>query len=184
MSDTLTAPLPEHLGGHAGMTNIDLGVFEAICVKYKPASFLDIGCGPGGMLRIAQDRGLKAKGIDGDWTLDFSGLDVLVHDFTSGHPPLSEEYDLGWCVEFLEHVEEKYLENIAPTFQACRYLWVTHALPGQVGWHHVNCRSAQYWRKVFERWGFAIEKQNERYRMRSTMKGKYSRRTGMLLMRK
>ncbi len=177
--------LPEHLGGHANMTNVDLGVFIELGVKFKPASFLDIGCGPGGMVKIAGDYGLRAKGIDGDYTLDFAGLDVLVHDFTAGPPLLTEEYDLGWCVEFLEHVEEQYLGNVRTAFKACKRLWVTHAVPGQRGWHHVNCRPTRYWTRRFDQWGFIWDQRlSEKLRMKSTMKGHFSRRTGMLIVRK
>lgn len=180
-----TVELPEHLGGHASITNMDRGVFDAIVAEHRPESFLDIGCGPGGMVALAGRHGLRARGIDGDWTLDFAGLDVVLHDFTTGPPALDAEYDFGWCVEFLEHVEERFLDNVRPAFQACRRLWVTHAMPGQRGWHHVNCRSAQYWSRIFRAWGFTWnERQNMRLRMRSTMHGKYSRRTGVLITRR
>ena len=35
--------------------------------KFGIKSFLDIGCGPGGMVQLAAWRGLDAMGIDGDW---------------------------------------------------------------------------------------------------------------------
>lgn len=176
--------LPEHLGGHASMTNVDAGVLDALVERFEPATFLDIGCGLGGMLHEARLRGLEVKGIDGDYTLDFTGLDVLVHDFTTGPAPLEGEFDLGWCVEVLEHVEEQYLDNLRPAFQACRRLWITHALPGQHGHHHVNCQAPPYWIGVFRRWGFKVPQQTSfELRGASTMAGPYSRRSGLLLIR-
>lgn len=176
--------LPEHLGGHANITNNDEGALKYLIKKFNAKSFLDIGCGPGGMLRIAQQHGLSAKGIDGDYTLNFEGLDVLIHDFTKGPAPLEGTFDLGWCVEVLEHVEEQYLDNLRPAFQACSALWITHAMPGQNGWHHVNCRSPKYWHDVFKRWGFQLSRhESDRVRHRSTMRAKYSVRTGTLLVR-
>lgn len=174
--------LPEHLGGHANYTNNDEGVLKFLIKEFKPSSFFDIGCGPGGMVKLAAEKGLTAKGLDGDFTLDFGGLDVTLHDFTLGPAPDLGKFDLGWCVEVLEHVEEKFLDNIAPAFQACSHLWVTHAVPGQNGHHHVNCRDQKYWIKVFRSWGFWFDSQNStRARARSTMKGKFSKRTGMLI---
>lgn len=176
--------LPDHLGGHCGVTNEDAGVLDLLAAAFAPRSFLDIGCGPGGMLRVAAARGMAARGIDGDFTLDFSGLDVVVHDFTTGPAPLGGEFDLGWCVEVLEHVEAGRLENLRPAFRACRRLWITHALPRQDGHHHVNCQPPAYWRKVFAGWGFSVdERVTSAARTASTMQGPYSRRTGLLIER-
>ena len=177
--------LPDHLGGHASMTNVDAGVLDALVERFEPATFLDIGCGLGGMLHEARLRGLEAKGIDGDYTLDFTGLDVLVHDFTKGPAPLEGEFDLGWCVEVLEHIEEQYLENLKSAFQACKRVWITHALPKQIGHHHVNCQKQSYWINHFRRWGFeAMTGASNLIRSQSTMLDGYARRTGLLLVRK
>lgn len=176
--------LPPHLGGHANITNLDRGVFEALCKKYEPKSFLDIGCGPGGMVRMAQERGLKAKGIDGDFTLSFDDIDVLVHDFVTGPAPLGEDFfDLGWSVEFLEHVHENYLDNMRPAFQACARVWITHALPNQHGHHHVNCKTPGYWIKKFRAWGFKPH-MFDTHSLRGKASMKYSRRTGMLMIKR
>lgn len=176
--------LPEHLGGHAGYTNEDTGVLDAIINRFHPHTMLDIGCGPGGMLREAAKRGMIAKGVDGDYTLDYSGLDVLVHDFTTGPAPLVDEYDLGWSVEFLEHVDAKYLPFIKEAFRRCRRVFVTHALPRQVGWHHVNCQPREYWVRVFNSWGFTLQDRfSKDLRKASTMGGPYARRTGLFFER-
>lgn len=125
-------------------------------------------------------------GIDGDFSLSFEGLNVLIHDFTSGPLPddIIPPIDLGWCVEVLEHVEEQYLENMRTAFQLCRRLWVTHALPGKRGWHHVNCREPSYWEARFKTWGFRVNhKASRMLRSRSTMAKPFSRNTGMLIER-
>lgn len=177
--------LPEHLGGHAHMTNVDVGVLRTLADLYKPASFLDIGCGPGGMLDVALALGLAPQGVDGDFTLDYGGREVVLHDFTTGPWAPEEEVDLGWSVEFLEHVEERFLVNVAPAFKACRVVWVTHAVPRQIGWHHVNCQTSDYWRNVFRGWGFAWSRgKTDLLRSRSTMEAKYARRTGLLFERR
>ena len=62
--------LPSHLGGHKNKTHLDEGTIDYLIKKFKPKSFLDIGCGPGGMVKIATNKGLKARGIDGDWLVE------------------------------------------------------------------------------------------------------------------
>lgn len=34
---------------------------------------------------------------------------------------------------------------------------MTHALPGQVGYHHVNCQPKEYWINLFAQRGFAYK---------------------------
>lgn len=78
--------------------------------EYRIKSFLDIGCGPGGMVALASMRGLEAVGIDGDWQVPKEpDTNIIIHDFTNGPCyTVKPEFDLGWSVEFLEHVDEKY----------------------------------------------------------------------------
>ena len=76
--------LPSHLGGHLNKTHNDRGTLLRLMDTYKIKSFLDIGCGPGGMVRIAKMRGLDSLGIDGDWTMAIeSEAKILIHDFTT-----------------------------------------------------------------------------------------------------
>lgn len=132
------------------------------------------------MIWEAAKRGLEASGCDGDHTIDFGGIDVEVHDFTTGPLYPAQIYDLGWSVEFLEHVEERFLDNVRPAFRACRYVFVTHALPKQPGHHHVNLQKSLYWIDVFADWGFVHDADFSAFlRNSSTMEAEYSRRTGL-----
>lgn len=55
-------------------------------------------------------------------------------------------FDMVWSCEFVEHVEERYMPNFLVTFGSSdRYIMLTYAEPGQLGWHHVNCQPAEYW---------------------------------------
>jgi len=144
--------LPEHLGGHMNKVHTDRGTLLYLKEKYNIQTMVDIGCGPGDMVQIANDRGIKTIGIDGDFTLTYPPAlreNILLHDFCDGPAPLTDEYDLGWSVEFLEHVEEKYVPNFMDAFARCKYVVCTAAPPGQAGHHHVNCRDLDYWREVF-----------------------------------
>lgn len=148
-----------HLGGHLFKTHVDIGALEYLIEKFGIKSMIDIGCGPGGMLEIAKERGLTVTGIDGDPRVITD--DMILWDYNKGPSPFSSEgcnpVDLAWSVEFLEHVEAKYLDNFMQDFNQATYAIVTHAPPGAPGHHHVNCRDASYWISVFNNYGFRYD---------------------------
>lgn len=184
--------LEEHLGGHAGYTHLDEGALDFVKDILKVKSMLDIGCGPGGMVQLANEKKINAIGIDGDYTLDrYDDSKFIIHDYTKG--PIKKmkpkQFDLGWSVEFVEHVYEEYIPNYMPSFQRCNYVIMTYAPPGWLGHHHVNCQPESYWINKFIQYGFkydgALTKQ---LRSRSTMrkpgkkgvKGAYVKKRGLL----
>ena len=61
--------LEAHLGGHQNKTHLDHGALDWLIKTTNAKTFLDIGCGPGGMVELAKSKGLLVKGIDGDHTL-------------------------------------------------------------------------------------------------------------------
>ncbi len=150
-----TSETNDHLGGHLNRTNIDDGALQWLIKTFEPKSFVDIGCGPGGMVDLALSEGLDAMGIDGDHTIvkDF----IHKHDFTYGayYPP--RKYDIGWSVEFVEHVYEKYMVNYMPVFKMCMVAVVTYAPPGTPGHHHVNLQEESYWIEKFKENGLTYD---------------------------
>ena len=101
-----------HLGGHNWRTHTDTFVLDHYKVK-GAKSFLDIGCGVGGMVYKALDQGYDAYGIDGDFRLERDKPDnFILQDFTKGPAKCSKKsFDLVWSCEFVEHVEQKYVDN-------------------------------------------------------------------------
>lgn len=140
-----------HLGGHFGVTHIDNGALVWAIEKFKIKSFLDIGCGPGGMLDLAKTYNLKIFGIDGDPTIKITD-NFELHDFTLGPSHHNIRYDLVWSCEFVEHVEEKYIDNFMKSFILGKYIILTHAPPNTPGRHHVNCKESLYWIDVFSKY--------------------------------
>ncbi len=67
----------------------------------------------------------------------------MVHDLTKG--PVVTSVDLVHCQEVVEHIEEKYLDNLLSSLLCGKFIVMTHALPGQDGYHHVNCQPPEYW---------------------------------------
>lgn len=174
--------LPDHLGGHFDMTNDDEGALDVLIERFDVKSFLDIGCGPGGMIDIAQSKGLKVLGIDGDYTLERKNPeDFIVHDYTVGPALVEGIWDLGWSCEFLEHVQESYMDNYMDTFKKCKRLIVTHAFPGQGGHHHVNEQDTNYWFHQFANRGFLLDMNaTNKVREASTMQYNFIRASGLV----
>jgi SAM-dependent methyltransferase len=160
------------IGGHYYMTNIDLGSLAFIVKRFGIKTVVDVGCGPGGMVAAARDMGLEAVGIDGDPALT---VDIL-HNFDDG-PLEIEPFDLAWSIEFLEHIEEKYLDNVFSVFANCKYVFCTHNFrPGR--WHQ-NCRDNVYWVHKFQEHGFTYDPAITRaIKKCSTMDREFIRETG------
>jgi len=150
----LEKTLPPHLGGHFGNSNTDAPTLHYLITQYGIRSMLDVGCGPGGMLDIASAMGLEVGGVDGDPHMERTN--VQIHDYTEGPLP-SDGWDLIWCVEFVEHVEEQYQANYLATFAGGRVLFLTAAPPGFPGHHHVNCQPQSYWIALLEQHGWRLD---------------------------
>lgn len=114
-------------------------------------SVIDVGCGEGHALQYFRDLGCRVLGIDG---MPQDDSEILLHDYTRDAYVPDNYFDLGWSCEFVEHVEEQYLDNFMDTFSSCNMVAVTHAVPGQPGWHHVNCQDDSYWIDIFADYGF------------------------------
>ena len=174
--------LPSHLGGHGNTNHVDFGALEYLRITFGIRSLLDVGCGLGQMKGICDAEGVSYLGVDGDWSVERDHNQVLVHDYTEGPAPLEDKsFDLGWSTEFLEHVEEAYVENFMADFARCRYAMVTHALPGKKGHHHVNCKKPNYWKGVFANHGFTfLEDETHELRKASTMKREFVRNQALV----
>lgn len=176
--------LPSHLGGHLNKTHNDRGTLLHLIDTYKIKSFLDIGCGPGGMVRIAKMRGLDSLGIDGDWVMAIeSEAKILIHDFTTGAAPIDRDFDLVWSVEFLEHVEEKYQDNYMQAFARCKYAVCTFGLG--LSNRNRNSKNEEYWIGVFDKYGFDYDaEETKMIRECSNMQKPFMQRTGMFFKRR
>jgi len=149
-------------------------------------SMLDIGCGEGHSAAFFQGMGCEVLGIDGSIQASrdsrIPGRQVI-HDFTRGPYDPGRDFDMVWCCEFVEHVASEYVENFLQTFRsASRFVLMTHALPGQVGWHHVNCREPDYWIDHLRQAGFTVNR-NLTAVARGLVPAGYFAETGLVLQR-
>ncbi|WP_213982364.1 glycosyltransferase [Sphingomonas sp. dw_22] len=173
-----------HLGGHEDLTQFDEGAFDWLAEHLGVESVLDIGCGPGGMAAYALSRGIAARGVDGDPGHARGSTFIIEHDYSTG-PLDAGRFDLGWAVEFVEHVDEQYVPNFMASFAGCRAVFITAAVPGQPGHHHVNCQWGDYWIARFDEAGFDHDPEaTEGVRAASTMRSRFTQNTGLVFRRR
>jgi len=157
--------MENHLGGC--YIEGDIGTFapqvwDKLIEIYKPKTFLDIGCGAGHSLKYFLDRDIYGIGIEGwDEAIRLSNVStsIILHDYTLKEYEPKLIFDLSWCCEFVEHVEEKYIDNFMKTFSKCKVAAITHGVPGQPGHHHVNCQISQYWIDIFKQYNFSYKEE-------------------------
>jgi cyclopropane fatty-acyl-phospholipid synthase-like methyltransferase len=178
----MNGQLPVHLGGHMNITHLDLGSLLYVQEKYNVQTMYDVGCGPGGMVELAIQLGIKCKGIDGDFTYPYPQLikdNLILHDFTKSDL-IVEPADFAWSCEFLEHVEERYMDNYFSVFKQCKRVICTFATNDR-GWHHVNVKDQSYWDNQFKERGFLKDEKETQYiRENSSMQREFMRNTGTM----
>lgn len=136
-----------HLGGN--FDSIDPGCWCPTAWKYiidtfNITSVTDVGSGAGHAAKWFSDLNLDVTAVEGlEENVKNSRYPAVLHDLTTG--PFVKNVDLVNCIEVVEHIEEKFLDNLLTTLCQGRYIFMTHAVPGQAGWHHVNCQPSEYW---------------------------------------
>lgn len=136
-----------HLGGNfveGDPATFSPTAWKYIIDKFNVKNVLDVGSGRGYASKWFLDQGLTVTAIDGlDDNINNSIIPAIKHDLITG--PFICKTDFVNCIEVVEHIEEKYLDNLLTTLCNGSLLLMTHAVPGQDGWHHVNCQESHYW---------------------------------------
>jgi len=140
---------------HGGGTNIDIQALIYAKETWNVKSMIDIGCGTGGQVFEAAKLGMHAYGVDGTSDLPKSDNFQQV-DYRINSSRFELDFDLGWSVEFVEHVEEKCIPIFMKDFRKCKRVILTAAPPFWGGKNHVNEQSEIYWVNVFQQFGFDI----------------------------
>jgi SAM-dependent methyltransferase len=151
--------------GHLGGCNVEGDpathypiMWKFLCEKLEIKSVVDIGCGFGYSLNFFKNNlNLEAIGVEGSPKVQELALNkeaIRVHDYAKGPLAFSETYDLTWSAEFVEHVEEKHVDNFVATFKCAKYLAMTYAHKRQSGHHHVNKNTEDYWIDIMNSNGF------------------------------
>jgi hypothetical protein len=82
----------------------------------------------------------------------------------------------------VEHVDERFLDNLLLTLCSGRVILMTHATPGQDGYHHVNEKPDRYWIEQLPRRGYnLLPEDTKRIRVMAQNDGAaYMNATGLL----
>jgi SAM-dependent methyltransferase len=143
---------------HAGITNVDKSLLLHVKKKWNVTSMLDIGCGPGDHVMTASNIGINAYGVDGtDIIPQLENFQQI--DYREKCSTFDIKFDLGWSVEFLEHVEEEFKHIYIKDFIKCNILIITAAPLGWGGNGHVNEQPEEYWVDFFENYNFLLDKE-------------------------
>lgn len=128
-----------------------------------PKSVIDIGCGIGTWLSVAQKLGVEeVLGIDGDYVdrrllLKYIDLDqFLPHDLNK---PLNlfRKYDLAICLEVVEHLPESSSNLIVESIiKHADVVLFSAAIPGQCGQNHLNEQWPKYWANLFREYDYVF----------------------------
>jgi hypothetical protein len=149
--------VPAHLGGYTpggDSATWYTRLWRDLVRKHGVRSMIDVGAGEGLTVEFFAMLGCDAVGVEGT---EQPNPRLTRHDYTTGPYDPGRRFDLGWCCEFVEHVEARYERNWLATLQRCDIVLLTHGEPGQGGHHHVNLHYAPYWAERFARVGFVVD---------------------------
>ena len=141
-----------HLGGNCvegDPYTYSPSVWKYLIDRFSIESMLDVGGGLGYCANFFFKRGIKTVSMDGlDKNIKNAFYPTIKWDLLNG--PFITSVDLVHCQEVVEHLEEKYVQNLIETFKSGRYICMTHADINQPGEHHVNCQPTEYWIQIME----------------------------------
>lgn len=162
--DVTTRKGEEHLGGYAIGGDVSTWapvVWTALVAHYQAKTVVDVGAGEGLVAEWFAKQGCDVLALDGETRAVEQcrrrGLPTMQVDLAREAPTIPAR-DLAWCSEMVEHLDEDKLPNLAAAFASCRTVALTHALPGDIGHHHVNCRDSEYWERFMSQNGFRYDR--------------------------
>lgn len=122
-------------------------------------SVVDVGCGTGTWLKAFRDNGVDdLVGVDGPHvdrsSLRFSADHFVVHDLRTALR-MDRTFDLAISLEVGEHLPESAAQAFVTSLVGLAPVVVFGAaIPFQGGTGHVNERWPDYWRDLFEQFGY------------------------------
>jgi SAM-dependent methyltransferase len=143
-----------------GMSESALAILSLLFEYYKPQSVIDIGCGQGAWLAVAESLGVKIlKGVDGDWVrkdaLLSKSIDFVEANLNEKKPKIIEKFDLCISSEVAEHISEKNAKQFVDLLcSASDTVLFSAAIRHQGGTNHVNEQWQSYWIELFSSNGY------------------------------
>eukprot|EP01062_Namystynia_karyoxenos_P065902 TRINITY_DN59956_c0_g1_i1.p1 TRINITY_DN59956_c0_g1~~TRINITY_DN59956_c0_g1_i1.p1 ORF type:complete len:448 (+),score=77.13 TRINITY_DN59956_c0_g1_i1:63-1346(+) len=149
----------DHVGGWLmnDTKSYEPTIWEFLTRVLGARSAIDIGCGRGHATKWFYEAGLRVLCVEGTEegianTVIPDKSRIVQHDYSRGPWWPQEVYDVAWCVEFIEHVEEEYMDNWLATMRSAHYIITSHSRRG--GRHHVAIKHDWWWQEKFATRGF------------------------------
>jgi len=148
-----------YLSQREGSLRSAKSVLPTIFDLVHPKSVVDVGCGVGTWLSVAQQLGVEdIVGLDGDY-VDRMLLVIPTEKFITcdlaGPLPVQRSFELALCLEVVEHLPPSAAAQIiAELARLAPVVLFSAAIPGQGGTHHVNEQWPEYWQELFARHGY------------------------------
>ncbi len=150
----------------------DEGVLDFLASRFGVRTLIDVGCNSPETVYRARRKSIRAVGVSGDPQVARDCQVIIEHDYCR-KPLFAGEFDLGWSVGFLEHIEDQFAPNILATFQGCRVVFVAG-----------TDSAVERWAELLQQAGFTFDPDaTEGARRRSTMEGGTTRTTGLVFRR-
>lgn len=135
-------------------------VLRTLFARFAPTSLLDVGCGVGLWLAVAERLGIvDVKGIEGPWVQDadvrISRSNLIVRDLELGFD-LERRFDLVVSIEVAEHLSSTAADLFIDSLtRHADLVLFSAAIPGQGGTGHLNEQFPDYWAARFANHGYA-----------------------------
>jgi|688.fasta_scaffold450246_2 hypothetical protein len=140
--------------------------FLSYLFKYfKPKSLVDVGCGRGAWLKVAQNLGVNnLLGIDGQWNKEKlilrntkkCKIDFIYKDLNYFFK-VDKKYDLAICLEVAEHLNSSSAINLIKSIiNLSDTIVFSAAFNMQGGVMHINEREHSYWGQLFLKNNFIV----------------------------
>ncbi len=162
--ETAQDEVSPHLGG-----NIKVGdpftwcpsVWDYLIARFGIETAMDLGSGCGNAAAYFHNKGIRMIAVEGyEANVRNSLYPAVQHDLTKA--PIITKVDLVHCQEVVEHIDELYLDNLLASMLNGKIIAMTHAVPGQRGYHHVNLQPQAYWVSHFARRGAVLLEEDTR----------------------
>lgn len=177
-----------HLGGNIAEGDpftFSPSVWDYLIKRFAIQSVLDLGAGSGYSSYYFFRSGLQVIAVEGlRDNCEKSVYPSICVDLTKSS--VFCRVDLVHCQEVVEHIEERYVDNLLKSLTCGRIVVMTNALPGQGGHHHVNEQPTEYWIENLKRYSceVLIEDTNRVRQLAAKDGATYLAQTGLVLANK
>ncbi len=174
-----------HVGGNifeGDPATFSPSVWDYIIQRFALSSIMDLGSGMGYAAQYFHNKGMKVLAVDGMIENCQRAIYPTIH-LDLSITKATAKVDLVHCQEVVEHIEERFLENLLSSLACGKFILMTNALPGQGGYHHVNEQPTEYWINHLMRYNceVLVEDSNRIRKLAAAYGAAFLAKTGLIL---